>query len=211
MIIYTIYKATNKVNGKSYIGYSADWKSRRRIHKYIADKNKKSYPFYNAIRKYGFDNFSWEVIYQSKDKMHTLEEMETFFIHEYYTLAPNGYNMKTGGEGGNLNPESRKKISDSRIGIKFSDEHINNLRLSHLNKKHTEEQKQKISNALKGKNKGKIIGPLSAETKAKMSDSLKGKKYEYVKKLRCSCVVCHKEISNNHVGIHYKTHKNLLT
>jgi group I intron endonuclease len=211
MVIYTIYKVTNNINGKRYIGYSADWKSRRRIHKYIADKNKKSYPFYNAIRKYGFDNFSWEVIYQSKDKMHTLEEMETFFIHEYNTLAPNGYNMKTGGEGGNLSSESRKKISDSRIGIKFSDEHINNLRLSHLNKKHTEEEKQKISNALKGKNKGKILGPLSAETKAKMSASLKGKKYEYVKKLRCSCVVCHKEISNNHVGIHYKTHKNLLT
>lgn len=151
MNIYTIYKATNKINNKSYIGYSSDWKSRKRIHKHIADKNKKNYPFYNAIRKYGFDNFTWEVLYQSKEKLHTLEEMESFFICEYHTLAPNGYNMKTGGEGGNLSLNSRKKISVSRIGIKFSDEHIKNLSVSHLNKKHTEEQKLKISQALKGK------------------------------------------------------------
>jgi group I intron endonuclease len=151
MVIYSIYKATNTINGKSYIGYSSDWKSRKRLHKHIADKNAKNYPFYNAIRKYGFDNFSWEVLYQSKNKMHTLEEMETFFINEYKTLSPYGYNMKTGGEGGNLSMESRKKLSNSRIGIKFSDEHIKNLKLSHLNKKHTEEQKQKISQSLKGK------------------------------------------------------------
>jgi len=151
VVIYTIYKSTNKINGKSYIGYSSDWKSRRRLHKHNADNNKKSYPFYNAIRKYGFNNFNWEVLYQSKDKLHTLEEMESFFICEYNTLTPNGYNMKTGGEGGNLSLESRKKISVGRIGIKFSEEHINNLRLSHLNKKHTEEQKQKISQTLKGK------------------------------------------------------------
>ena len=206
MVIYTIYKATNKINGKSYVGYSSDWKSRKRLHKHNADKNKKSYPFYNAIRKYGFDNFIWEVLYQSKDKIHTLEEMESFFIEECNTITPYGYNMKTGGEGGNLSLESRKKISNSRIGIKFSEEHINNLKLSHIGKKPSDETKKRLSEALKGKNKGKVNGPLSEETKQKLRIAQRGKKHKYSKRLRCSCVICHKEISNNHIGIHYKIH-----
>jgi group I intron endonuclease len=153
MSIYTIYKATNRITGKSYIGYSSDWKSRKRLHKYHAKQDDRNYLFYNSIRKHGFESFIWEIIYQSKDKLHTLGKMESYFIVEYNTLSPNGYNMKTGGEGGNLSEESRKKISESRKGMKFSEEHINNLRLSHQGNKHTEEQKKKISESLKGKEK----------------------------------------------------------
>jgi hypothetical protein len=49
------------------------------------------------MRKHGFDNFSWEVIYESSDKQHTLNEMEQHFINQYNTMHPNGYNMKLGG------------------------------------------------------------------------------------------------------------------
>lgn len=153
MSIYTIYKATNRITGKSYIGYSSNWKSRKRLHKHHANLGDKNYLFYNSIRKHGFDSFNWEIIYQSKDKLHTLEKMENYFIEQFNTLSPNGYNMKTGGGGGNLSEESRNKISKSRKGIKFSEEHINNLRISHQGKKHTEDQKRKISETLKGKEK----------------------------------------------------------
>ena len=48
---------------------------------------------------------------------------------------------------------ARKKISEKRKGIIFTKEHRENLKLSHLGKKHTEEQKKKISDSLKGKSK----------------------------------------------------------
>jgi len=153
MKIYTIYKTTNTITNKSYIGYSSDWKSRRRLHKLNSKKNNKNYIFYNSIRKHGFENFVWESIYQSLDKQHTLEVMEQYFINEYCTMWPHGYNMKFGGSGGNLSDQAKKKISEKRKGIIFSDEHIKNLSISHLGKKHTEEQKIKISNSLKGKKK----------------------------------------------------------
>ena len=153
MDIYSIYKATNTITGKSYIGYSSNWSQRKRIHKHTAKTSKRNYLFYNSINKHGFENFVWEVLYQSKDKLYTLSVMEDFFINEYNTLSPYGYNTKTGGSGGNLSEESRKKLSDSRKGMKFSESHLKNLSISHLGKKHTEEQKQKIANSLKGKPK----------------------------------------------------------
>lgn len=105
------------------------------------------------MRKHGFHNFLWEIIYQSLDKQHTLNEMEQYFINQYDTIHPNGYNMKIGGSGGNLSDESKKKISEKRKGIIFTKEHRDRLSISHLGKKHTEEQKKKISDSLKGKSK----------------------------------------------------------
>jgi len=206
MDIYTIYKATNIITGKSYIGYSSNWLSRKRQHKHIANTNKKNYLFYNSLNKHGFESFVWDILYQSKDKEHTLFVMEDLFIKEYNTLSPNGYNSKNGGGGGNLSEESREKISNSRIGIKFSEEHRKNLSTSHVGISLGEEHKKNISKSLIGKNKGKINGPLSQEHKLKLSASLSGRKYKFTKKLRCSCVICHQEISNNHIGIHYKKH-----
>ena len=132
--------------------------------------------------------------------------MEEFFIRELNTLSPNGYNTKPGGEGG-LSLEGRKKISQKRLGMKFTETHLNNLSKSHIGHKHTEETKKKVSLALKGKNKGRINGPPSEEQKRKQSIALKGRKKPYRKRDRCSCIICRKEISNNHLGIHYKVHQ----
>jgi len=97
MNIYSIYKATNKTNGKCYIGFDSKWPRRFYEHRSPVNYNKK-YKFYNAMRKYGLDNFEWSVIYQSKDREHTLKEMETFFIKQYDSMK-NGYNSTLGGEG----------------------------------------------------------------------------------------------------------------
>lgn len=74
-----IYKATNKVNGKSYIGQTIQTIQRRAYcHKLNAINGSKTY-FHNAIRKYGFDSFVWQVIEicQSKEE---LDEMEFHYI-----------------------------------------------------------------------------------------------------------------------------------
>ena len=122
--IYTIYRATNIINNKAYIGFDSNWPTRKGSHLRCAAKE--NYPhiaFYNAIRKYGADNFQWEIIYQSTDGAHTLTIMEPFFIKEFnsflYAEDSMGYNMTLGGEGtlGRTQLKSSKeKIRDSQIG-----------------------------------------------------------------------------------------------
>lgn len=124
MNIYTIYRATNRINGKIYIGFDSNWPARQKDHK-------RDYPtsdliFHRAIKKHGWDNFIWEIIYQSKDGDYTLNTMESFFILENnsYVFAQNsnGYNMAKGG-GGTLgmkhSTSTKQKISNSKIGIQY--------------------------------------------------------------------------------------------
>ena len=96
MSIYTIYKATNQVNKKVYIGFTSSWPNRIRSHKIHYKKRKTK--FYSAIKKYGWENFTWCILYQSSNKEHCLNEMEQHFINEYNSIE-SGYNMNKGGAG----------------------------------------------------------------------------------------------------------------
>ena len=111
MNIYTIYKATNTNNGKSYIGFDSNWPTRKSNHK--INSTKKNSCFYAAIRKHGWVAFEWTILYQSVDKNHTLFEMEEYFIREYNTHVDHGhgYNMSYGGDGGNRSIKTRNKMS----------------------------------------------------------------------------------------------------
>ena len=63
-----IYKATNKKNGKVYVGQTTNTLERRkRGHKDRAKNTNYNSHFHNAIRKYGFDVFKWEIIGESYD------------------------------------------------------------------------------------------------------------------------------------------------
>lgn len=98
MIIYSIYKVVNRLNGKIYIGFTENFKVRKRNHENASKKP--SCIFHKAIKKNGVQNFEWEVIYQSKDKMFIKQIMEQHFITEYNSMLPNGYNTCPGGGGG---------------------------------------------------------------------------------------------------------------
>lgn len=106
MSIYSIYKVVNSKNGKIYIGFDSNWPNRKKRHlkdSYFENSRAYNDTFHKAIRKYGQENFIWEVIYQSKDGKHCKDNMENYFIQEYnsyvnYTNS-NGYNMTFGGEG----------------------------------------------------------------------------------------------------------------
>jgi group I intron endonuclease len=102
--IYTIYSAKCVVTEQRYIGFDSNWPKRKTAHKREHKKQKYNTKFYNAIRKYGWDSFIWEVIYQSKETVspkdsHTLNTMENYFICEYNSYH-NGYNMTEGGDCG---------------------------------------------------------------------------------------------------------------
>lgn len=114
-----IYVATCIVNGKQYVGQTKEdpanyWK----IHLQRARNGKKKV-FYSAIRKHGTDSFVFEVIFVAFDKL-TLDLAEDYFIIEWGTMTPHGYNMKGGGATGKLSKETRDTLR--RINIAhFSD------------------------------------------------------------------------------------------
>ena len=103
--IYYIYRITNTVNSKSYIGFSNNPNRRFTIHCSHAlgnqdlKRTKCGLHLARAIRKYGKKSFKVNILYCSLDKEHTLNNMEEYFIRLYDTYE-NGYNMTYGGEGG---------------------------------------------------------------------------------------------------------------
>jgi len=97
MNIYTIYKATNIINNKVYVGFTS-LAPEERVSAHLKNVKTIDTKFYNAIKKYGKENFLWEIIYQSLDYEHTLKVMENYFIIEYDSFK-NGYNSTLGGEG----------------------------------------------------------------------------------------------------------------
>lgn len=178
--IGVIYKWTNKINGKSYIGQTIDEEGRKKGH---INGRYKCY-FHDAIKKYGVENFNYEVIERIEESK--LSEREIYWI-EYYNTYNNGYNLTLGGEGTRgfshgFTEEQKKKMSEShkgqiawnkgKHGI-YSEETRKKISEASKKHKHTSEAKEKISKKLKGRpspNKGKIT---SEETKQKISKSVK--------------------------------------
>ena len=125
MHIYSIYKAVNTNNDKCYIGFDSNWPKRVKTHKQRVNEGSNCY-FHNAIRKYGWESFQWEVLYQSLDKNHCLNEMESYFI-QFYDSKNNGYNMTFGGEGSfgrTFTPETRMLMSKRKKGQRAHPEQI---------------------------------------------------------------------------------------
>lgn len=89
-----IYKITNKLNGKCYIGQSVDIYNRWHEHKYADCKDS---VIHRAIKKYGKDNFSFEIL--EKIPREELNEREIYWI-KYYDSYNNGYNLTLGGDTG---------------------------------------------------------------------------------------------------------------
>ena len=93
-----IYKITNLVNGKVYIGQSQDIYSRWKEHKYARNK-RDCFALYGAFKKYGLDNFSFEIV--ECCPFEQLNEKEIYYISQYHSYVgdtkSNGYNMTKGG------------------------------------------------------------------------------------------------------------------
>lgn len=110
-----IYKITNLINNKIYIGKAKDYQRRYRDHIGLASKGVESY-LYNAIRKYGEANFKIDQI-DSAETDEELNNKEKYWIKQYDSTNPEkGYNMTDGGDGGNtlkyLSKEDIQKRTD---------------------------------------------------------------------------------------------------
>lgn len=97
---WTVYKHTNKINGKSYIGITSRKPEDRwgtNGYKYQSQKSK-YLCFSKAIQKYGWDNFTHEILFTGLTKEDACKK-EKELISFYNSKAPFGYNLTDGGEG----------------------------------------------------------------------------------------------------------------
>lgn len=98
MDICGIYKITNTQNGKAYIGQSRHIYRRWTEHKCDAKDENNPILLYKAFRKYGEQNFKFEILEECSPD--SLTDRESYWIYHYNTLSPNGYNIKAPVESG---------------------------------------------------------------------------------------------------------------
>lgn len=166
-----IYKITNLINGKCYIGKSLDVEKRLKEHRELSPKSR---PYLiNAIKKYGIQNFLFEILEESTIEKYG--EREEYWIKYYNSLSPNGYNLTTGNEkkcGWHHNEETKKKISKSHI-----DANYRGKRNKNYGKTRPPEVGEKVSKTLKirmlGENNPFYGKTHSEESRKKISDSVK--------------------------------------
>lgn len=164
-----IYKYTNKINQKSYIGQSIQIEVRKQQH-LQASYNKKHINYYSnfhkAIREFGIENFNFEILEECEEEK--LNEREVYWI-AYYDSYNNGYNMTPGGD---FNPSKVPEIVAKRTEKLLNDPEIN-AKLAHkgednFNAKLTEQDVKDIRTALK---EGKTFQEVYSNYKDKISRS----------------------------------------
>ena len=171
----SIYKITNLVNNKVYIGQTRQDIHKRFIqHCSCSNKNFYKSKLHEAIRKYGKNNFTIECI-DTASNLDELNEKEVYWINYYNSLDINfGYNITSGG-GGTPNyhhsDETKKVISEKGKGLKRSEEvrkHMSEAQKKVKHKPASEQTKLKMSLTRMGHK-------TSNETRQKISKSNKGK------------------------------------
>lgn len=124
-----IYKITNKINGKVYIGQTIHTLARRMANHIKCAKNGVDRHLYNAMRKYGIENFEFEEI-DHADNIEDLNYLEAYYITQYDSVRK-GYNMGYGGDN----------------NVMFSDK----VYQKHLERVRSEEIRNKVSAGMKKK------------------------------------------------------------
>lgn len=179
---YIIYKATNKENGKIYIGQTIfSLKRRSSQHKNCALNKMIKNKFYDAIRKYGFDSFLFEQI-DSACGWREASDKEKKYI-AFFDSYRNGYNSDLGGNTRPIPKEERLRISKKLIGHKVSEETRVKIRAARARQKpRTWNDEQRLEASLRAKqyfltHPGTMKGKKFSKDHCKhISNSLTGRK-----------------------------------
>ena len=150
--MWIVYSHENVYNGKKYIGITSVKPERRWRN---GDGYKRSVKFYNSIKKYGWDSFKHEILYENLTEKEAKNiEQKLIRKNKKQNLS---YNITDGGEGNKgwiVSENTKKKISESHKGKKLSEEQKQKIKLSSkdlwknrkhpmLGKQHSEESKEK--------------------------------------------------------------------
>jgi group I intron endonuclease len=161
--MHYLYRITNQIDGKVYIGQTSNLSHRWAQHQYCANDGKNSH-LYNAMRKYGIIHFLFEEIACCKT-VEDVDFIEILLIEQYDSRnREKGYNIHQGGnnQSGENNPMYGRPVSQAT-----REKHRKSMIGKNVGKKRTPEQKLRIK-------EGRSYGPLPEETKKKMSDVRKG-------------------------------------
>lgn len=147
---YCVYKHTNLVNGKVYIGITCQKPEYRWGEQ---GQGYRKQHFYFAIQKYGWDNFSHEILFADLNKEEA-EKKEIELIKQYNSTNPlYGYNISIGGgiptTGWKMPESAKEKLSKAHKGKKLSEETKQKMSESHKGKKNTEEHNNNIRESRK--------------------------------------------------------------
>jgi len=183
-----VYKITNQVNGKIYIGSSKNIKGRWRRHKSALRNDKHGNPhLQNAFNKYGSDNFEFAIV----EKIVNVEDLIDREQHYMDTLKPK-YNIRPKANWSEMSEETKRKLSKANKGKKLSEKTKKKLskankgieitwgkKISKANQGHkvSKETRQKISKANSGKNNGNYGKQFTEETRQKMSKASRGENH----------------------------------
>lgn len=185
-----IYKITNSINNKIYIGKTCDTVEKRWLRHIKSTNNGCQLYFHRAIRKYGAKIFILETIDYASNK-DELCLKEKYWINYYQSFKNEvGYNLTMGGEGGALTGEALEKMKIHRRGQKPSEETLKkrsaSLKGKLLGKKNPMYHKKpanygKTLDEMFGDNAAEIRNKIKIKTKEGM---LKSEKYQkYLKRL----------------------------
>lgn len=205
---YLIYRITNNINGKIYVGAHA-----------TLDENDgymgSGVNIVKSIKKYGIKNFSKEILYVFDNSVEMYAK-EAEIVTEEFVLRIDTYNAALGGRGNpvivhlqdpayrvmisertkaGMTPEIRAAISAARLGSKQSPEH----------KKSISEGIKKYAAENGGNRKGSVM---SDAHKAAITKKLKGKKLKFNKMSIKGIEFDRYEIAGEHFGVSYKTISN---
>lgn len=208
---WCVYIHTNQINNKKYVGLTCNINKRfdKNGEGYLHVKKDGTYvqpAMANAINKYGWDNFSHEIVASNltKEEADTLEKE---YIKKYDTRNPlKGYNIREGGSNGHLSEQTKQKLSEIMKG-KYDGE--NN---PFYGKHHTQEVKELLrengkNNArdISGKNNPMYNHMITDEERQKRSESMKGHKVSDDTKNKIS--KANKEYYQTHIHHALGTHK----
>lgn len=161
---YYVYMHKNKINGKVYIGKTNNFKRRWRCNgiSYKPDKDKnQNRPFWNAICKYGWDNFEHIILFEGLTDAEACEKEKELIIKYDSRKKEYGYNVAEGGNGGKIykehpkgfkghkhdertrkiQSETMKKVNELGLNTNWKDGHPKGMK----GKKHSEETKKKMT------------------------------------------------------------------
>jgi len=133
-----IYKVTNLINNKCYIGQTIQRlkvRKRRHINDTLKESNLK---FHRALRKYGLNNFKWEIINEENDR-DKLNDLEKYYI-KFFDCKNNGYNSTDGGDSSNI-----KETFWNKATKKQRKQHSINISKAKKGKSQTEDYKKQKS------------------------------------------------------------------